>query len=85
VYIIKNNVKNYGVIEMVQDYEMSTEVGNMMVANIVLRAKRNRWTWPQTYEALCQLSRNHPEIAREAATDQVLESVYFMLRFNEKE
>ena len=47
-----------------------------MVAEIVDRAQLNRWSWAMTYNALVQLSRNHPEVAGEATDTAVRECVY---------
>ena len=58
------------------NYEMYTDIGNEMVAKIVDRAQRNHWSWKVTYDALVQLSRNHPDVAGEATDTAVRECVY---------
>jgi len=63
-------------------FGMYTAQGNIMVAEVVDRARRNRWTWPQTYAALEQLSRNHVEVAGEATDTAVREIVYDTLNFD---
>ena len=61
---------------MVKNFEMYTTAGDELVAKIVDRAQRNRWTWPMTHAALKQLARNHPDIAGEATDTEVREMVY---------
>jgi hypothetical protein len=67
---------------MSQDFAMYTQKGNDMVQAVVERAKRNYWTWPMTYGALEQLSRNHPDLAGEATDTAVREVVYNTLGFD---
>lgn len=66
-------------------YEMYTEEGNRMVAQVVDHARRNHWTWRMTYDALRQLARNHPDVAREALDTAVRESVYTAIGAYERE
>ena len=61
---------------MIASFGMYTPVGNEMVAKIVDRARRNRFTWKMTLGALEQLARNHPDIAAEATDTEVREAVY---------
>ena len=61
---------------MTQSFAMYTPAGDKLVAKIVDRAQRNRWTWAMTHAALVQLSRNHPDVASEATDTEVREMVY---------
>ena len=62
-------------------YGMYTEAGDIMVAAVVNRAKRNHWSWSVTLGALRQLSSNHPEVAGEATDTAVREYVYDALGY----
>jgi hypothetical protein len=62
-------------------FAMYTKEGDKMVADVVARAKRNFWTWPQTYAALEQLARNHADVAGEATDTAVREAVYSEMGF----
>ena len=61
---------------MTQSFGMFTPKGDELVAKIVDRARRNRFTWAMTLGALEQLARNHPDVAAEATDTEVREIVY---------
>jgi hypothetical protein len=63
-------------------FGMYTAEGNEMIGEIVDRASRNQWNWPQTYAALEQLANNHYEQAGEALDTMVREIVYCTLKFD---
>ena len=63
----------------VKDYAMFTELGNAAVHAIVIAARANNLTWPQTYHALCKLS-EEPQFG-EATDTAVREVVYSALNF----
>ena len=63
----------------VKDYGMFTELGNAAVHAVVIAARVNNLTWPQTYRALCQLS-EEKEFG-EATDTEVREIVYSALNF----
>lgn len=63
------------------NFGMYTAKGNAAVSDIVARARRNFWTWPQTLAALEQVSRNHPDLAGEATDTSVREIVYDTLGY----
>lgn len=63
----------------VKDYAMFTDLGNAAVHAIVVAARKNEMTWPQTYRALCQLS-DQREFG-EATDTAVRECVYDSLGF----
>jgi hypothetical protein len=64
----------------VQDYAMFTELGNAAVHAVVVTARENKLTWPQTYRALCQLSEQ--DQFGEATDTAVREMVYSALNFD---
>lgn len=61
------------------DYAMFTAAGNRRVATIVKRAKAKRWTWPETYAALCELAQD--KRYGEATDTAVREVVYDACNF----
>jgi len=63
----------------VKDYGMFSELGNAAVHAVVVTARENKLTWPQTYRALCQLS-EEKEFG-EATDTEVRELVYSALNF----
>jgi len=63
----------------VKDYGMFTELGNAAVHAVVVTARANNLTWPQTYHALCQLSEEKQ--FGEATDTEVRELVYSALNF----
>lgn len=69
----------YKLTGAVQDYAMFTELGNAAVHAVVVSARENKLTWPQTYRALCALS-EQKEFG-EAGDTAVRECVYSALGF----
>ena len=67
----------YKLTGAVQDYAMFTELGNAAVHAVVVSARENKLTWPQTYRALCALS-EQKEFG-EATDTAVRECVYSAL------
>ncbi len=70
----------YNLTGAVKDYGMFTELGNAAVHAIVVAARANNLTWPQTYRALSQLS-EQKEFGEALDTD-VREYVYSALNFD---
>ena len=70
----------YNLTGAVKDYGMFTELGNAAVHAVVVTARENKLTWPQTYRALCQLS-EYKEFG-EATDTEVREYVYSALNFD---
>ena len=70
----------YNLTGAVNDYGMFTELGNAAVHAVVVTARENRLTWPQTYRALSQLS-EYKEFGEAMDTD-VREYVYSALNFD---
>ena len=70
----------YNLTGAVNDYGMFTELGNAAVHAVVVTARENRLTWPQTYRALHQLS-EQKEFGEAMDTD-VREYVYSALNFD---
>lgn len=70
----------YNLTGAVKDYGMFTELGNAAVHAIVVAARANNLTWPQTYRALSQLS-EQKEFG-EATDTAVREVVYDALNFD---
>lgn len=64
----------------IKDYGMFSELGNAAVHAIVIAARTNQLTWPQTYRALCQLSEEKQ--FGEATDTEVRELVYSALNFD---
>jgi pilus assembly protein TadC len=64
----------------VKDYAMFTELGNAAVHAVVVTARENKLTWPQTYRALCQLAEQ--DQFGEATDTAVREMVYSALNFD---
>ena len=69
----------YNLTGAVKDYGMFTELGNAAVHAVVIAARANNLTWPQTYHALCQLSEEKQ--FGEATDTEVRELVYSALNF----
>jgi hypothetical protein len=69
----------YNLTGAVRDYGMFTELGNAAVHAVVIAARANNLTWPQTYHALCKLS-EEPQFG-EATDTAVREVVYSALNF----
>jgi hypothetical protein len=69
----------YKLTGVVEDYAMFTELGNAAVHAVVVSARENKLTWPQTYRALCALS-EQKEFG-EASDTAVREYVYSALGF----
>ena len=61
-------------------YGMYTDKGNMIVANMVDRARAEGWDWKQTYQALVALEKVTG--AEEATDTEVRECVYCKLGFH---
>ena len=70
----------YNLTGAVKDYGMFSELGNVAVHAVVVTARENRLTWPQTYRALHQLS-EQKEFG-EAMDTEVRECVYSALNFD---
>jgi hypothetical protein len=70
----------YNLTGAVKDYGMFSELGNAAVHAVVVTARENRLTWPQTYRALHQLS-EQKEFG-EAMDTEVRECVYSALNFD---
>lgn len=62
------------VSDQVHDYAMFTDLGNAAVHAIVVAARKNNMSWPQTYQALLQLSQD--KLFSEATDTMVREIVY---------
>ena len=69
----------YDLTGAVKDYGMYTELGNAAVHALVVSARENKLTWPQTYRALCALG-EQAEFG-EATDTAVREYVYSALGF----
>ena len=69
----------YNLTGGIKDYAMFTELGNAAVHAVVVSARENKLTWPQTYRALCALS-EQKEFG-EAGDTAVRECVYSALGF----
>lgn len=61
-------------------YGMYTDKGNLIVANMVDRARTEGWTWKQTYQELLRLG-DEPDTG-EATDTEVRECVYYKLGFH---
>lgn len=70
----------YNLSGAVQDYAMFTDLGNAAVHAVVVSARANQLTWPQTYRALRALS-EQKEFG-EAMDTAVRECVYSALGFD---
>ena len=70
----------YNLNGAVKDYGMFSELGNAAVHAVVVAARANNLTWPQTYRALSQLS-EQKEFG-EAMDTEVREIVYSALNFD---
>ena len=70
----------YNLSGAVQDYAMFTDLGNAAVHAVVVSARANQLTWPQTYRALHALS-EQKEFG-EAMDTAVRECVYSALGFD---
>ena len=69
----------YNLTGGIKDYAMFTELGNAAVHAVVVSARENKLTWPQTYRALYALS-EQAEFG-EATDTAVRECVYSALGF----
>ena len=69
----------YTLTGAVKDYGMFSELGNAAVHGVVVAARENKLTWPETYRALSQLS-EQKEFG-EATDTEVREMVYSALNF----
>lgn len=69
----------YNLSGAVEDYAMFTELGNAAVHAVVVSARENKMTWPQTYRALRALAEQEP--FGEAMDTAVRECVYSALGF----
>jgi hypothetical protein len=69
----------YNLTEAVKDYDMFTELGNAAVHALVVSARESKLTWPETYRALCELSKQKD--FGEATDTAVRECVYSALGF----
>ena len=62
-----------------EDYAMFTDLGNAAVHAVVVSARENKLTWPETYRALCALGEQKD--FGEATDTAVRECVYSALGF----
>ena len=69
----------YDLAGAVRDYGMFTELGNAAVHAVVVSARENKLTWPETYRALCALG--DEKGFGEAGDTAVREYVYSALDF----
>jgi len=69
----------YNMTGTVEDYAMFTDLGNAAVHAVVVSARENKLTWPQTYRALNTLA-EQTEFG-EATDTAVRECVYSALGF----
>ena len=69
----------YDLTGAVKDYGMYTELGNAAVHALVVSARENKLTWPETYCALCALGEQNG--VGEATDTAVREYVYSALNF----
>jgi len=69
----------YNLTGAVKDYGMFSELGNAAVHGVVVAARENKLTWPETYRCLSQLS-EQKEFG-EATDTEVREMVYSALNF----
>ena len=69
----------YTLTGAVEDYAMFTELGNAAVHAVVVSARENKLTWPETSRALCALG-EQAEFG-EATDTAVRECVYSALGF----
>ena len=69
----------YNMTDTVKDYAMFTDLGNTAVHAVVVCARENKLTWPQTYRALNALA-EQMEFG-EATDTAVRECVYSALGF----
>jgi hypothetical protein len=69
----------YNLTGSIKDYAMFTELGNAAVHAVVVSARENKLTWPQTYRALNALA-EQAEFG-EATDTAVRECVYSALGF----
>ena len=69
----------YNLTGAVKDYGMFSELGNAAIHAVVVSARENNMTWPQTYRALFALSEQ--DKFGEATDTEVREMVYSALNF----
>jgi len=69
----------YNLTGGIKDYGMFTELGNAAVHALIVSARENKLTWPQTYRALCALG--DEKGFGEATDTAVRECVYSALGF----
>ena len=69
----------YNLTGGIKDYAMFTELGNAAGHAVVVSARENKLTWPETYRALCALG-EQAEFG-EATDTAVRECVYSALGF----
>jgi len=69
----------YNMTGTVEDYAMFTDLGNAAVHAVVVCARENKLTWPETYRALCALGEEKG--FGEATDTAVRECVYSALGF----
>jgi len=69
----------YDLTGAVRDYGMFTDLGNAAVHAVVVSARENKLTWPETYRALCALG--DEKGFGEAGDTAVREYVYSALGF----
>ena len=69
----------YNLTGAVKDYGMFSELGNAAIHAVVVSARENNMTWPQTYRALFALSEQ--DKFGKATDTEVREMVYSALNF----
>ena len=69
----------YTLTGAVEDYGMFTELGNAAVHALIVSARENKLTWPQTQRALCVLGEQVG--FGESMDTEVRECVYSALGF----
>lgn len=70
-------------IELAVSYGMFTEAGDQAVDRIVRAARRNNWTWKETYQVLYELSDDYDRYG-EALDTVVREAVYTALGYHQR-
>lgn len=72
----------YNLTGAVPDYAMYTELGNAGVHGVVVAAKLNKWSWAETYRALCELAEQ--DVFAEATDTAVREVVFSHIGADER-
>ena len=67
-------------IQVAVSYGMFTDEGDQAIDCIVQSARENKWSWLETYQALCQLAEDYDRFG-EAMDTAVREAVYTTLDY----